>query len=64
MHLAPQQLFHYLVKQPLNAYGPQAREELRRRFVENGYSIRKLMVEILASSALTPADEKRRTSKQ
>jgi cytochrome c553 len=59
-----EQLFHYLVKQPLNAYGPQARAELRRSFVENRYSIRKLMVEILASSALTPADEKRRISKQ
>jgi cytochrome c553 len=59
-----EQLFHYLVKQPLNAYGQRARSELRQRFVENRYSIRKLMVEILASSALTPADEKRRISRQ
>ncbi|HZY85022.1 MAG TPA: DUF1592 domain-containing protein [Gemmataceae bacterium] len=59
-----EQLFHYLVKQPLNAYGPQARTDLRRRFVDNRYSIRKLMVEILAASALPPADEKRRISRQ
>jgi cytochrome c553 len=59
-----EQLFHYLVKQPLNANGPQARAELRKRFVENRYSIRKLMVEILASSALAPADDKRKISGQ
>ena len=49
-----QQLFHYLVKQPIRAFGRQELSDLRRSFAANAYNIRKLMVEIMASSALTP----------
>ncbi len=49
-----QQLFHYLVKQPIRAFGRQELPKLRRSFEANGYNIRKLMVEIMATSALAP----------
>jgi hypothetical protein len=49
-----QQLFHHLVKQPVRAYGPQTLTELRRFFAAHNFNLRKLMVEIMASSALTP----------
>jgi hypothetical protein len=47
-----EQLFHALVKQPVRAYGPSRLEELRRTFAANGFNVRKLMVEIMAASAL------------
>jgi hypothetical protein len=53
-----QQLFHYLIKQPIGAFGPQELPELRRFFVAHDFNIRKLMVEIMTSSALTPRGEK------
>jgi cytochrome c5 len=49
-----QQLFHYLVKQPIRAFGPRELPELRRFFATHDFNIRKLMVEIMATSALTP----------
>jgi hypothetical protein len=52
-----EQLFHYLVKQPIRAFGPETLYNLRRSFVENGYNIRKLMVEIVTLSALGPRVE-------
>ena len=53
-----QQLFHYLIKQPIGAFDRQELPELRRFFVAHDFNIRKLMVEIMASSALTPRAEK------
>ncbi len=53
-----QQLFHYLIKQPIGAYGPQELPDLRRFFVTHDFNIRKLMVEIMASTALTPRGQK------
>ena len=53
-----QQLFHYLVKQPVGAFGPQELPELRRFFAAHDFNIRKLMVEIMATSALTPRAER------
>ncbi len=47
-----EKLFQYVVKQPIRAYGPQALPELQRSFDSNGCSIRKLMVDIMAESAL------------
>jgi hypothetical protein len=47
-----EQLFHYLVKQPIRAFGPQKLSDLRRSFADNRYNVRKLMVEIAAQSAL------------
>jgi cytochrome c553 len=51
-------LFHHLVKQPVGAYGPRKAAELRQSFARNGYSVRKLMVEIVAESALPAREEK------
>jgi hypothetical protein len=48
-----QQLFHYLVKQPIRACGPQALPELRRYFLAQDFNVRKLMTEIMAKSVLT-----------
>jgi hypothetical protein len=49
-----QQLFHFLVKQPVHAFGSQELTELREAFAKHDFNIRKLMVEVIASSALTP----------
>ena len=53
-----EQLFHYFVKQPVRAYGPRKLAELRQSFAENGFSVRKLLVEIMAESALAPREQK------
>jgi cytochrome c553 len=50
------QLFHYLVKQPIRAFGPQQLAALRRSFVENEFNVRKLVVEMVVASAI-PARE-------
>jgi hypothetical protein len=47
-----EQMFHYLVKQPTRAYGLNRPEELRKSFAENGFSIRKLVVDIAVTAAL------------
>ncbi len=47
-----QQLFHYLVKQPIRAFGRTELTDLRGAFADRGYNIRELMVEIMTSSAL------------
>ena len=49
------QLFHYLVKQPVPAFGPRVASHLRKTFDANGYNIRKLIVEIAVTSALPQA---------
>jgi cytochrome c553 len=54
-----QQLFHNLIKQPIRAFGYQALPTLRKSFESNDYSIRKLIVEIMAASALTPRLDKK-----
>jgi hypothetical protein len=53
-----EQLFHHLVKQPIRAFGPGVAADLRRSFAEHEFSIRRLAVEILATSALTPREIK------
>jgi cytochrome c553 len=53
-----QQLFQYLVKQPIRAFGSQELTELREYFEHHDYNIRQLMVEIITSSALTPRSAK------
>jgi cytochrome c553 len=47
-----EQLFHHLVKQPVRAYGPNTQADLRKAFVRNEYSVRELMIEIIALSAM------------
>ena len=47
-----EQLFHHLVKQPILAYGSDRPSVLARKFAENCYNIPKLMVDIVAETAL------------
>jgi mono/diheme cytochrome c family protein len=49
-----QQVFHYLVKQPIRAFGSQELREFRDFFVHHDFNIQKLMIEVIARSALTP----------
>jgi hypothetical protein len=51
-----EQFFHYIVKQPIRAFGSQLEPGLLQSFAANECSIRKLLVEIVASSALTSPD--------
>jgi hypothetical protein len=46
-------LFHHLVQQPVRAFGPDRAADLRRSFVGSGFHVRKLVVEIVATAALT-----------
>ena len=46
-----EQLFHFLVKQPIRAFGPNTRETLRQSFVANQFNIRALIVQIVVQSA-------------
>ena len=52
-----EQLFHYLVKQPVRAFGADRPEQLRRFFADSGFNIRRLLVEIATISALPAAPE-------
>jgi len=45
-------MFHYFIKQSLPAYGPDAPEALRRKFVEHEFHVRRLLVELVATAAL------------
>ncbi|MCU0960743.1 MAG: DUF1592 domain-containing protein [Pirellulaceae bacterium] len=46
------QLFHYVVKQPVTAYEPQALDELQELFLRSNCNIRELLVAIVQRSAL------------
>lgn len=46
------QLFHQAVKQPINAYGENIRDDLTTRFEKSGYNIQQLLVEIMKVAAL------------
>ncbi len=47
-----EQLFHGLIKQPIRAFGSQTRSELKQKFIENNFNIRKLVIDIVATAAL------------
>lgn len=47
-----EQLFHFLVKQPIRAFGSNTRETLRASFVKDNFNIHRLMVEIIATAAI------------
>lgn len=47
-----EQMYHYLVKQPFRAENAERREKLRQSFVDQGWSVRKLLVAIAAEHAL------------
>lgn len=46
-----QQLFHYLIKQPVRGYGPDTLSRLKQQFAQQQFNIRKLVVEIVATAA-------------
>lgn len=47
-----ERLFQYLIKQPIQAYGPRQHETLRRDFAKNDCNVRRLLVEMVTSAAL------------
>ncbi|HEY2882687.1 MAG TPA: DUF1592 domain-containing protein [Pirellulales bacterium] len=47
-----EQLFHHLVKQPMQAYGPKRMDELLASFGQNEFNIQKLAAEIVAGAAI------------
>ncbi len=51
------QLFHHLVKQPINAFGPSTRNDLIQKFAETNYNIQQLMVEVTKVSVLHQANQ-------
>lgn len=57
-----EQLFHFLVKQPIRAFGTNTRETLRASFIKDNFSIHHLMVEIVATAALTTTESKPQTA--
>ena len=46
-----QQAFHHFAKQPVRAYGLTKPDELRKTFAQNGFNMRKLIVEIAVTAA-------------
>ncbi|AGA25342.1 DUF1592 domain-containing protein [Singulisphaera acidiphila] len=53
-----EQLFHHIVKQPVRAFGSHELEDLRTSFAEGNFNIRKLVVKVVADTALTPRHTK------
>jgi Protein of unknown function (DUF1592)/Protein of unknown function (DUF1588)/PA14 domain/Cytochrome C oxidase, cbb3-type, subunit III/Protein of unknown function (DUF1595) len=47
-----EQLFHYLAKQAILAYGPTTSDRLKSAFAKNQFNMRALMVDIMAETAL------------
>ena len=56
-----EQLFHGMIKQPIQAYGVDTKESLREAFARDNFQIRKLLLQIIATSALTTADVQMQT---
>jgi len=53
-----EQMFHQLVQQSVQAYGPNALADLRRQFAGQEFNIRKLAVDIMTASVLPGRDTK------
>lgn len=47
-----EQLFSYIVKQPIRAFGPNRLTDLRQSFAGNNFSVRRLLVEMITASAV------------
>ncbi|QEG37985.1 DUF1592 domain-containing protein [Bythopirellula goksoeyrii] len=52
-----EQLFHYLVQQSIQAYGPEMQQRLTRSFVKQDYNIQKLVIEIAVASSMRGRDD-------
>jgi len=50
-----EQLFHYMIKQPIRAYGPDMLPDLRKAFAANEFNIRRLVVDIVTAAAVGQA---------
>ena len=46
------QLFNQVAKQPVQAYGPEALDELHRGFAEDGFNMQRLLVRVATRAAL------------
>src|SRR5439155_18918304 len=46
-----EQLFHYMIKQPIRAYGPETLPNLQQSFAANRFNIRRLAVDIVTAAA-------------
>lgn len=51
-----EQLFHYIIKQPIRAFGPQMAPTLEEKFASQQYNIRTLLTEIAVAAALPPRE--------
>jgi len=51
-----EQLFHHMIKQPVRAYGNETPAELRIRFSENQFDIRRLMIDIAETACRGPRE--------
>jgi len=51
-----EQMFHHIVKQPIAAYGSDTLSKLRRSFVDSGFNMQKLVIDITTISALRGLD--------
>ena len=45
-------MFEYMIKQPIQAYGPETLNNLHQTFIDSEYNCKSLMVEIMCISAL------------
>ena len=52
-HAFVEQMFRFLVQQAVQAYGPEVEQQLHQSFVDSGYSIRHLAVEIAVVAGRT-----------
>jgi hypothetical protein len=50
-----EQLFHYMIKQPIRAYGLETLPKLRGEFAKHEFNVRRLAVEIAVTAALPQA---------
>ena len=53
-----QQLFHYLVQQSIQAFGPEMQRNLVSGFENDGYNIRKLVVEIAVAASMSGREQR------
>jgi len=53
-----QEMFHHVVKQPMEAYGPDTLEKLHESFVKSSFNMKQLLVEIATIAALSGATER------
>lgn len=51
-----EQLFHFTVKQPVRALGPEYLGELRQSFAQQDFNVQRLLVEMVVSSAVRARD--------